>query len=75
MTFLYPVTPCSKHSVFQTYPLQAFLSRVRGLEFAKEARGKVEGSQRARSKKERDWWMRDTERSMHPLHGGDVGRR
>ena len=28
-----------------------------GLKFARKAREKVEGSQRARSKKERDWWV------------------
>ena len=39
---------------------ELFLRRVRGLEFAKEARGKVEGSRRACSKKERDWWVRVT---------------
>ena len=33
---------------------EPFLRRVRGLEFAREARGKVEGRRRARSKKERD---------------------
>ena len=39
---------------------EPFLRRVRGLEFAREARGKVEGRRRARSKKERDWWVRVT---------------
>ena len=34
---------------------ELFLRRVRGLEFAREAMGKVGGRRRARSKKERDW--------------------
>ena len=34
---------------------ELFLRRVRGLEFAREAMGKVGGRWRARSKKERDW--------------------
>ena len=38
-----------------------FLRRVRGLEFAREAMGKVKGSRRARSEKERDWWVRRSE--------------
>ena len=33
---------------------------MRGLEFAREARGKVEGSRRARLKKERDWSVKVT---------------
>ena len=33
---------------------ELFLRRVRGLEVAREAMGKVEGRRRARSKKERD---------------------
>ena len=39
---------------------ELFLRRVRGLEFAREAMGKVEGRRRARSKKERNWWVRVT---------------
>ena len=39
---------------------ELFLRRVRGLEFAREAMGKVEGRRRARSKKEKDWWVRVT---------------
>ena len=30
---------------------------MQGLDFAREAMGKVEGSQRACLKKERDWWV------------------
>ena len=33
---------------------------MRGLEFSREAREKDEGSLRARSKKDRDWWVRVT---------------
>ena len=39
---------------------ELFLRRVRGLEFAREAMGKVEGRRRARSKKERNWRVRVT---------------
>ena len=39
---------------------EPFLRRLRGLEIARDARGKVEGNRRARSKKERDWWVRVT---------------
>ena len=39
---------------------ELFLRRVRGLEFARKAMGKVEGRRRARLKKERDWWVRVT---------------
>ena len=39
---------------------ELFLRRIRGLEFSREAMGKVEGRRRARSKKERDWWVRVT---------------
>ena len=39
---------------------KVFLRRVRGLEFAREARRKVEGSLRACSKNERDWRVRVT---------------
>ena len=33
---------------------------MQGLEFARKAMGKDEGSRRACSKKERDWWVRVT---------------
>ena len=36
------------------------MRRLRGLEFAREAMGKVKGRRRARSKKERDRWVRVT---------------
>ena len=39
---------------------EPFLRRVWSLEFAREAKEKVEGSRRARSKEERDWWVRVT---------------
>ena len=39
---------------------ELFLRRVGGLEFAREAMGKVEGRRRAFLKKERDWWVRVT---------------
>ena len=56
---------------------ESFLRRVRGLEFAREARGKVEGSQRARSKKEGDWWVRVARsggRSVFTCSRGRSGR-
>ena len=39
---------------------ESFLGRVWGLEFARVARRKVEGSRRAHLKKKRDWWVRVT---------------
>ena len=46
---------------------------MRGLEFAREARVKIEGRRRARSKKERDWWVRVTvveeEAFLHEVEG------
>ena len=36
---------------------ELFLRRVQGLELTREAMGKIEGRWRARSKKERDWWV------------------
>ena len=46
---------------------------MRGLEFAREARGKVEGRRRARLKKERDWWVRVTRSGGRSISTRSIG--